>query len=329
MVIASGGFEWSPELQAAFLPHPIVPISAPSNEGDGLRLGLAAGAAVAEMTTFWGVPVITPPSHTLEGKQSGRMGNVEMTLPGSITVSASGRRFVNEALNYHDVSRVFGGIDPRRLSAVGEPAWLVFDQRYRDSYPVAGVAGDTVVVGDAGVDWIVSAPTPEQLAELIGVDAHGLAEQIAEFNVDAVHGVDTVFGRGDTPQDRFLGDARVSPNPCLRPLDTAPFYAVRVHCGTLGTSGGLATDTAGRVLGHDGTAIPGLFAAGNASASVFRGAYPGGGATLGSAVVRAFCVGEQLASDHSRVAAGSDAKPAGPVNTVNPTGQGDSQPGQN
>lgn len=315
VVIASGGFEWSPELQAAFLPHPIVPISAPSNEGDGLRLGLAAGAAVAEMTTFWGVPVITPPSQTLEGKQSGRMGNVEMTLPGSITVSASGRRFVNEALNYHDVSRVFGGIDPRRLSAVGEPAWLVFDQRYRDNYPVAGIASDT------GVDWIVSAPTPEQLAELIGVDPQGLAEQIAEFNTDAALGVDTAFGRGDTPQDRFLGDGRVTPNPCLRPLDTAPFYAVRVHCGTLGTSGGIATDTAGRVLGHDGRAIPGLFAAGNASASVFRGAYPGGGATLGSAVVRAFCVGEQLANDHSRVAADSDATPASPVkpaSTVNP-----------
>lgn len=290
VVIASGGFEWSPELQAAFLPHPITPISAPSNEGDGLRLGMAAGAALEEMTTFWGVPVITPAGQIFDGKQSGRMGNVEMTLPGSITVGAAGTRFVNEALNYHDVSRVFGSTDPHRLKAAGEPAWLVFDQQFFDRYPVAGATSET--------EWITRAESVRELAAAIGVDADGLADQVERFNADAARGVDTEFGRGDTPQDRFLGDASVTPNPCLRPLETGPFYAVRLHCGTLGTSGGLATDLKGRVLGHDGEPIEGLYAAGNAAASVFRGAYPGGGATLGSAIVRAFSAGEHIADSY-------------------------------
>lgn len=287
VVIASGGFEWSPELQAAFLTQTITPISAPSNEGDGLRLGLAAGAAVSDMTTFWGVPVITPPGQTIDGKQSGRMGNVEMTLPGSITVNSRGRRFVNEALNYHDVSRVFCGVDPHTLNPAGEPAWLVFDRTFFESYPVAGATAET--------SWIASAPTIAELADEIGVDAAGLVDQVARFNTDAEQGVDTEFGRGHTPQDRFLGDESVTPNPCLRALSEAPFYAVRLHVGTLGTSGGLATNLNGQVLGHAGSPITGLYAAGNAASSVFRGAYPGGGATLGSAIVRAFSVGEHLA----------------------------------
>jgi len=290
VVIASGGFEWSPELQRAFLAHPITPISAPSNEGDGLRLGLGIGAAVAEMTSFWGVPVITPPAQVYDGKPSGRMGNVEMTLPGSLTVGADGRRFVDEALNYHDVSHVMGAIDEHRLMAKGMPAWLVFDHLYLDSYPVAGSTPGTPA------DWMTEGATVEELAERIGVDPAALAAQVREFNAAAARGQDPEFGRGDSAEDRFLGDASVAPNPCLRPLTEGPFYAVPVHCGALGTAGGLATNLNAQVLRFDGSVIPGLYAAGNVSATAFRGAYPAGGATLGPAVTRGFVAGEHLAA---------------------------------
>ena len=106
VVLASGGFEWNPRLQAAFLPNPVTPISAPSNTGDGLELGLAAGAAVATMVAVWGVPVLADPAHVYDGRPSGRMANVELTLPGSVLVNARGRRFVNEATNYHDLNKV-------------------------------------------------------------------------------------------------------------------------------------------------------------------------------------------------------------------------------
>jgi 3-oxosteroid 1-dehydrogenase len=290
VVIASGGFEWNPRLRNAFLPYPVTPISAPSNEGDGLELGLAAGAAVEDMSAVWGVPVISTTAHQYDGQRSGRMGNVEMTLPGSITVNSEGRRFVNEALNYHDASRVFASINPHTGRQQNSPAWLVFDANYLAKYPVAGsTPGEPA-------EWMVSAPTLELLAEEVGINPAGLAGTVARFNADAVVGVDTEFGRGATPQDRFLGDAGNTPNPCLAPLLAPPFYAVPIHAGVLGTSGGLATDFNGRVLDHRRQVIPGLYAAGNVSAGVFRNNYPGGGATLGSAITRAFAVGEDLAA---------------------------------
>ena len=290
VVLASGGFEWNPRLRQAFLPFPVTPISAPSNEGDGLELGLKAGAAVAEMTAIWGVPVISEAAHEYDGVRSGRMGNVEMTLPGSITVNAAGKRFVNEALNYHDACRVFASVDPRTGRQQNNPAWLVFDAAYLAKYPVAGSAAGSPAA------WMTAAGSLEELAVKVGIDPAGLAATVVRFNAGASEGVDPEFHRGATPQDRFLGDAANTPNPCLAPLATAPFYAVRISAGVLGTSGGLDTDFNGRVLDRHRQPIPGLYAAGNVSAGVFRNNYPGGGATLGSAITRAFAVGEHLAT---------------------------------
>jgi 3-oxosteroid 1-dehydrogenase len=289
VVLASGGFEWNPRLRRAFLPFPVTPISAPSNEGDGLELGLKAGAAVADMSAIWGVPVISEAPHEYDGVRSGRMGNVEMTLPGSITVNAAGKRFVNEALNYHDACRVFASVDPHTGRQQNNPAWLVFDAAYLAKYPVAGSAAGTQA------DWMTAADSLEELAGKARIDPAGLAATVTRFNAGAVTGVDTEFHRGATPQDRFLGDAANTLNPCLAPLTTAPFYAVRISAGVLGTSGGLDTDLHGRVLDRHRRPIPGLYAAGNVSAGVFRNNYPGGGATLGSAITRAFAAGEHLA----------------------------------
>lgn len=297
VVIASGGFEWNQRLAKTFIPYEIAPISAPSNTGDGLELGLGAGASVADMTAVWGVPVIAAPTQCYSGEASGRMANVEMTLPGSITVNTTGRRFVNEALNYHDAARVFVNVDPATGRQQNNPAWLVFDETYRQRYPVAGSLPGTPA------DWIEHADNLGELAAKLGIDVAGLQDTVSRFNADALIGIDTQFGRGATATDRFLGDATHGPNPCLAPLANGPFYAVRIHAGVLGTSGGLRTDLAGRVLDHGDAPLPGLFAAGNVSAGVFRNNYPGGGATLASAVTRAFAVGEQLAGEF--VAAGS------------------------
>ena len=294
VVIASGGFEWNERLRRAFLPLPVTPIGAPSNEGDGLELGLAVGATVRDMTAVWGVPVITPPAQQYDSRPSGRMGNVEMTLPGSITVNASGRRFVNEALNYHDAARVFANIDPNTSHQANNPAWLVFDANYLEKYPVAG---STPGVPE---EWMTSAESLEDLGRALGIDAAALAETVRIFNLDAEQGVDTGFGRGGSEQDRHLGDASNLPNPCLAPLARAPFYAVPLHAGVLGTSGGLATNHDGQVMDRHGKPIEGLYAAGNVAASVFRNNYPGGGATLGSAVTRAFAAGRHIAAEGAR-----------------------------
>ncbi|WNF00913.1 FAD-binding protein [Streptomyces luomodiensis] len=184
VVLASGGFGWNPRLRAAYLPFPVTPISAPSNEGDGLLLGLAAGA---DMTAVWGVPVITAPTQRYDGLPSGRMGNVELTLPGSVTVNSQGRRFVNEATNYHDLNRVFGNTDPRSGRSANAPAWLVFDQSYLNTYPIAGSTPGTPET------WMVSAGTPADLARACGIDPDGLIRTLRRFNADTRVGVDTEF----------------------------------------------------------------------------------------------------------------------------------------
>ena len=74
-----------------------------------------------------------------------------------------------------------------------------------------------------------------------------------------------------------------------------PVHAIPIRPGTLGTCGGLVTDEDGRVLDRRGEPVGNLYAAGNVAATVFADAYPGGGATLGSAITRAFAVGRTLA----------------------------------
>ena len=288
VVLASGGFEWNQRLQEAFLPNPVTPISAPSNTGDGLELGLAAGGAVTAMRAVWGVPVLQDPAHIYDGRPSGRMANVELTLPGSIMVNAAGRRFVNEAVNYHDLNKVFRAIDPNTGEYANIPAWLVVDSGYLARYSIGGNPVGRVP------SWAISAATIEELARSCGIDPTGLAETVTEFNTFAADGHDPLFGRGASAADRYLGDQR-QPHPCLAPLAEGPFHAIPIRPGTLGTCGGLVTDHDGRVLDRRGQAVPELYAAGNVAATVFADAYPGGGATLGSAITRAYAAGRALA----------------------------------
>jgi 3-oxosteroid 1-dehydrogenase len=76
----------------------------------------------------------------------------------------------------------------------------------------------------------------------------------------------------------------VSPNPCLAPIETGPFYGIEAYPGELGTKGGLTTDTKGRVTKESGETIAGLYAIGNCSASVMGPTYPGAGGTIGPAM---------------------------------------------
>jgi 3-oxosteroid 1-dehydrogenase len=97
-------------------------------------------------------------------------------------------------------------------------------------------------------------------------------------------GKDEDFGRGNSAYDRYYGDPRCRPNPNLAPLTQPPYYAIKIVPGDLGTKGGLQTDERARVLRQDGTVIEGLYAAGNASATVMGHSYAGAGATIGPAM---------------------------------------------
>ena len=112
-----------------------------------------------------------------------------------------------------------------------------------------------------------------------------LEETVRSFNADARRGIDTQFGRGSDIYQRHLGDAERRPNPCMAPIEQAPYYAVAVRPADLGMAAGLVTDEWARALDNHGEAIPGLYACGNDMQSIMGGTYPGPGITLGPAIV--------------------------------------------
>ncbi|HNN86346.1 MAG TPA: FAD-binding protein, partial [Pseudomonadales bacterium] len=137
--------------------------------------------------------------------------------------------------------------------------------------------------------------TLPELARAIGVDSQRLQETVLRFNRFAQTGIDEDFLRGGNASDRYYSDPACTPNPTLGALETAPFYAVSVIAGDIGTKGGLLTDADARVLREDGSVIEGLFACGNCSAAVMGRSYAGAGSTLGPAMVFGFIAAETAA----------------------------------
>jgi predicted oxidoreductase len=129
----------------------------------------------------------------------------------------------------------------------------------------------------------------------------GLARTIESWNRNVAAGSDRDFGRGSSAYDGYWGDERATTlaGKTLGPIDTPPYYAVPVSVGAMGTKGGPRTDRDGHVLHVSGAAIPALFAAGNAMASVTGRAYGGAGGTIGPAMVFGFRAGYAAATGKS------------------------------
>ena len=126
-----------------------------------------------------------------------------------------------------------------------------------------------------------------------------LSTTVNNYNVQARIGLDPEFGRGTTIYQRHLGDADHSPNPCVAPIEQAPFYALRVYPADFGTAIGLRTDCHARVLRKDGARDRGLYACGNDMGSIMNGNYPGPGITLGPALTFGYIAGRHLARTDS------------------------------
>src|SRR5437764_12479530 len=97
--------------------------------------------------------------------------------------------------------------------------------------------------------------TLSDTANLAGIDGAGLEETLRQFNLGAERGEDSEFGRGTTAFNRYLGDPDHKPNPCVAPITQAPFYAVKLFMGDLGTFDGIKTDSSARVLNASGNPI--------------------------------------------------------------------------
>jgi 3-oxosteroid 1-dehydrogenase len=290
VLIAAGGFERNEEMRRRYQRQPTSTewtTGSAGNTGDGIVAGEAAGAALDLMDDAWWGPTIP-----LSGGPYFCLA--ERSLPGCILVNGAGQRFVNESAPYVDAVHAMYDADSPDNPHI--PAWLITDQRYRNRYVFAGLPPRKPLPRRwyrAGA--VFRAPSLTELAEQVGVDPGGLSKTVTRFNEFAEAGRDEDFRRGDSAYDRYYGDPRCRPNPNLAPLAQAPFYAVKIVPGDLGTKGGLRTDERARVLRPDGTPITGLYAAGNASASVMGHSYAGAGATIGPAMTFGYIAALDLA----------------------------------
>jgi len=295
VVLATGGFSHQREMRAKLFPPAAGFVSAtcPAATGDGVSLATAIGADLATKVAdpaYW-VPA------SLFRRVDGSQGVFPHTVtdrakPGVIAVNAFGKRFVNEAVSYHEFVRAMlrdGN------SATDRPFYLVCDSHFLWTYGLGRIRPFTrhlrpyIESGE-----LFARQTIISLATAVGIEASVLGETIQTYNDSARAGTDPQFGRGGNIYQCHLGDIGQKPNPCVAPIERAPFYALRIVPADLGTAIGLRTDTDARVLRGDGSPIPGLYACGNDMTSIMNGNYPGPGITLGPALTFGYIAGRHL-----------------------------------
>ena len=304
IVLATGGFGGSVErLNEHVRPALAHALAFSGAAGDGIGLARAVGAVVEEdhaSPAFW-APV-SETSWLRGGRGAFPHLMLDRSKPGLVAVNASGRRFVDEAVSYHDfVTAMLAS----HATVPTIPTWLVCDRDFVRNYGLGRIPpGRRRWRQFVKKGYLVEAASLDQLAREIGIDAAGLSVTVKRHNRFAETGVDEDFGKGSTDFDRHNGDPHHAPNPCLGPIAKAPFYAMAVYPSVLGTSVGLKTDADGRVLSSTGAPIPGLFACGNDMASIMRGHYPGPGITLGPAMVFAYRAAMALAAAGPQISRG-------------------------
>ncbi len=289
VVLAAGGFEHNQEMREQYLPKPTNhqwSAGVMANTGDAIREGLRLGAKMHRLDSAWWVNTITVPGEAIP-----RLSIMEKSYPGSIVVNLAGQRFSNESQNY--MAYTLETFEKHSAETPCVPSWQIFDADFRATYFVGPLYNSKMrpdwalpsSYEDSG--FLTKASTIRELADKVGIDADGLEATIERFNGYAKTGHDLELQRGDSLYDRYYGDPRVEPNPCLGPVARPPFYAMKIDPGDFGTQGGMVVNTDAQVLHESGKPIIGLYATGNCSAPVLPN-YPGPGSTLGPAMTFAY-----------------------------------------
>lgn len=301
VILASGGFSGNTELRRQYFKHdphgtnhftPTV-----GHQGASYKLAAELGGymnARPHQPAAWG-PVTT--WKNLRGQDRIFPHLRAFGLPGLIAVDRNGKRFANESYSYHDF-----GVEMIKNDA-GSPdtfGYIIADAAAMRHYGI-GYAKPWPIPAwyYKQVGFLTEGSSVADLARKIGVPADALAETLREFNASAAKGEDPKFGRGSNWFHHFKGDMEHKPNPNLAPITKAPFYAVKIKVGDLGTYTGLAVDEESRVVTESGAPIDGLYAVGTAAVSVFGGGYPGYGANIGPAMVFGYRVGRDIGTGRS------------------------------
>src|SRR5882757_5797244 len=214
VILGAGGFEHNEQMRVKYQRAPITTewtVGAKANTGDGIIAAEKLGAALDIMEdAWWGptVPLVGAPWFALSERNS----------PGSIIVNVNAKRFMNESMPYVEAChRMYGG-EFGQGAGPGEnvPAWLIFDQQYRDRYIFAGLQPGQRIPKkwlESGV--VLAARTLEELAQKTSLPADEFKATVERFNGFARTGVDEDFKRGESAYDRYYGDPTNKPNPNL------------------------------------------------------------------------------------------------------------------
>ena len=302
VIVASGGFGQNQEMREKYLPKPTNSdwgCEPKTNTGDPIKAAEAIGAQLKFMDKAWWVTTVKAPNEEFP-----RLSEVEKSLPGNYTVNKSGKRFANESQNY--LTFMLEVLDKEKKGESCAPMYMIFDANHRKNYPVGplmpGKFFPDKLIKIIHKDWfesdfLTTANTIEELAIQTGIDSEALQSTVKRVNNFSVTGKDLDFQRGDNERDRFSGDPSLL-NPCLGPIDKAPFYAMRIDPGEFATCGGMAINEYGQVLDNDNQAIAGLYATGNCTPALLT-TYPGPGATIGPAMTFGFIAGKHISGSNA------------------------------
>ena len=299
VVLASGGCAADSKWRQRTIPRADVHVSLSpeGSTGDGAAMALEQGGVLETANSYalFGTPV---------SKLRNEDGSVrafphlvtDRQKPGVIAVDAKGSRFTDESGSYHAFVQA--------MHAAGAiPAYLICDrvfvQRYGLGFVRPSVKGLEALAGLSRYvrcGYLHEADSLAELARELGIDADNLAQTVARHNQFARTGEDLEFGRGSQAYSRYLGDPDSRPNPCLAPIETPPFYAVKLYPGDIGSACGLRTNANAQVLAADAAPIEGLYACGNDMNSIMMGNYPAAGITLGPALTFGYVAGCHLAA---------------------------------
>ncbi|MEK5432992.1 FAD-dependent oxidoreductase [Lysinibacillus sp. FSL R7-0073] len=296
VVLSSGGFSHNQALREKYLPAPTNAAwtSSPMGQtGDIIEPSVKIGATLDLMDKVWGAPSVIDP----QGQPFFLVA--DRGVPNMMVVDSAGQRFVNEAAPYHEFVDTMYKHQEETKQAV--PSWILIGATAKSRYIFTGLfPGQAFPKSwyDHGI--VKSAETIEDLARQMNVPVESLVETVDRFNIFAQNGHDDDFYRGDSAYDNYYGDPTL-PNPNLAEFKKAPFYALRLYPGDIGTKGGLVVDEFARVVKKDGQPIEGLYASGNCSASIMGETYPGPGATIGPGMTLSYVATTHMANAVNKI----------------------------
>ena len=241
VVLASGGFGANLDMVVKYKPElkGFMTTNAPGIQGQGIEMAEAIGAATVDMDQIQIHPTVE--ANTAALITEGLRGD------GAILINEEGKRFIDE-VGTRDV------VSAAEIAQTGSYSWLVVDQ--------AMVDASSVIQGYIKKGYTVTGATYEELGKAMGVDAAAFAETMEKWNGYVEAKNDPDFGR----------------TSFANPLNTAPYYAVKVTAGVHHTMGGLKINANTEVLNEKGEVIPGLFAAGEVTGGVHGANRLGGNA---------------------------------------------------